>query len=347
MQFTAAVSVPTLISNPAQSGIKYVQAVSTFHKAFKRGMRCTTKRNAETDVESGWQLDGSDPYSLTPPKLFSAGNDLPLDTVDAPGAALTGIQNYDFSDALYVDDQFQMYLVYFTTNSPAINRPLARVPWNWGGLVVFDWDWNRGNNGDGIHTIRSSNASPSARPSQPVTSMVTMQGNVDDIKGLEAQCPGGPAITNNRIDSSRYFVRQHYVDFLARDPDAPDAQHQDDPRGWNFWTSNISQCVFDLSCNHWMRIQTGLAFFYSSDFIQLDPIMANGPGTPGFDSNVYNHRFVYWCYKKYLLRDPGSTQVDQNGWEFWTNDLNTGVKTYADVIDAFQVCADYRNRFDF
>jgi hypothetical protein len=347
IEFSASAHVPTLISNPSQSGIKYVQAISTFHKAYKRGLRCTTKRNSEADVDSGWQLDGSDPYKITPPKFFSDGNDLTMPTVDSPGSALTGIQSYEFSDALSVDDQFQMYLVYFTTNSPVINRPLARVPWNWRGLVVFQWDWNIAQNGDGVHKITSTNPLTTPRPSEPVTSMVTMHGNIDDTKGLEVQCSGGPTFSNNRIDSSRYFVRQHYLDFLVRDPDAPNAQHPDDPRGWNFWTSNISQCVFDLSCNHWMRIQTGLAFFYSSDFIQMDPIMANGPGTPGFDPNVYNHRFVYWCYKKYLLRDPGSSEVDQSGWEFWANDLNTGVKTYADVIDAFQVCADYRNRFVF
>lgn len=37
----------------------------------------------------------------------------------------------------------------------------------------------------------------------------------------------------NPIDEARFFVRQHYVDFLNREPDPP---------GWDFWTDNITKC---------------------------------------------------------------------------------------------------------
>ena len=79
------------ISNPAQSGIKYVQAVSTFRKWTERGLKCIGIRSSESNVESGWQLDGPDPYDPGgfPPKLFSAGNSLTMPTVDYPKNNLT------------------------------------------------------------------------------------------------------------------------------------------------------------------------------------------------------------------------------------------------------------------
>ena len=87
INFTTAVNAPsTFISNPAQSGIKYVQAVSSLRKWTERGLRCLGIRSSESDVESGWQLDTSDPYEI--PKFFSAGNSLTMTTVDFPSRTL-------------------------------------------------------------------------------------------------------------------------------------------------------------------------------------------------------------------------------------------------------------------
>src|SRR5207244_4907706 len=138
-----------------------------------------------------------------------------------------------------------------------------RLRWNWGGLVVFDW-----NGSDAGHNLRYTNAPPGSRNGEPATSMVAMQGV---LSLADVPCPGGPALSENKIDSSRYFARQHYLDFLGRDPNS-DAAPQTDRVGWNFWTSGISQCVFDLTCIHNQRINTGLAFFFSSDFIQTSQL---------------------------------------------------------------------------
>ncbi len=336
IHFSTGVHAPTFISDPSQSGIKYVQAVSTLRKRIERGLRCVTKRSDELNIESGWQLDTVDPYDPGgyPSHRFSEGNDLTMLTVDYPKSLLTFLSSYEFRDSLYVDDQFVMYVVYFTIDpkNPPIQKPLGRLRWNWGGLVVFDW-----NGSDAVHTLRFTNAVAGTRTGEPTDSMVTMQGVVSKA---DVPCPNGPALTNNKIDSSRYFVRQHYLDFLGRDP-LGDSTHPPDPVGWNFWTSGMSQCVFELNCIHSKRIQTGLAFFYSGEFIQTDPGLANPPGTPGFDPAVYNRRFVFWCYKKYLGKEP-----DPEGWQFWTDVLNTD-GDYAHTIEAFQVCGDYRDRPGF
>jgi hypothetical protein len=336
MNFSSSVHAPTFISDPSQSGVKYVQAVSAFRKKNRVGLRCDTRRSSESDVASGWQLDTEDPYVFLPEfpvHRFSEGNDLTMLTVDNPANAVTFILPKEFIDVLYIDDRFEMYVVYFTGSNPAapvFQRPVGKLAWNWGGLVVLDW-----NGQDSIPHLRYSNASPGQRTGTAANSMVTMQGKVHN--NVDVPCPGGPPLTDNNIDSSRIFVKYHYIDFLARDP-AGDQTHQADPVGWNFWTSTISQCVFDLNCIHSQRIGTGMAFFYSAEFIGTDPDMANPPGSFGFNPAVYNRRFVYWCYKKYLLREP-----DLEGWNFWTDSLNSD-GNYSHIIDAFQLSGQYRDR---
>jgi hypothetical protein len=64
---------------------------------------------------------------------------------------------------------------------------------------------------------------------------------------------GGSGLPNP-VDSSAFFVRQQYLDFLNREPDAP---------GLQFWTNNIDQCGTDLNCVAVQRINTSAAFFVS------------------------------------------------------------------------------------
>jgi hypothetical protein len=273
------------------------------------------------------------------------GPNFSVGVTDSPGQPLTSFVDWLFTDAIYIDDRFETYVIYFAEpggGQPPIQRPLGKLTWNWGGQVVFDWNGN-----DAAHNRRFTNAAPIVRtgqiftPSmQKMSSLVTMNGNVRDLPASGAACPGGPPLTQNRIDSSREFVKYHYIDFLGRDPNGnPNASPPvpADPVGWNFWTSAISQCVFDLGCVHTKRVSTGLAFFLSSEFMQSDPIMANGPGSPGFDPPTYNREFVWWCYWKYLHKAP-----DHDGWDFWTKVLNDN-HSYSAMIDAFQSCSDYRD----
>ncbi|HWS86108.1 MAG TPA: SBBP repeat-containing protein [Pyrinomonadaceae bacterium] len=60
--------------------------------------------------------------------------------------------------------------------------------------------------------------------------------------------------TANPIDESEFFVRQHYLDFLSREPDA---------EGLQFWTQEIEQCGTDAQCREVKRINVSAAFFLS------------------------------------------------------------------------------------
>src|SRR5205807_9845917 len=51
--------------------------------------------------------------------------------------------------------------------------------------------------------------------------------------------------TSNPVDNSQFFVRQHYHDFLNREPDTS---------GLNFWAAQINSCGGDQSCVELKRI---------------------------------------------------------------------------------------------
>jgi hypothetical protein len=63
--------------------------------------------------------------------------------------------------------------------------------------------------------------------------------------------------TSNALDSALFFVRQHYLDFLNREPDLA---------GLNFWTNEITSCASDLQCLELKRINVSAAYFLSIEF---------------------------------------------------------------------------------
>ena len=62
---------------------------------------------------------------------------------------------------------------------------------------------------------------------------------------------------NNAVDFAQFFVRQHYVDFLGREPDEA---------GRAFWAGAVAGCGADQRCVTVRRIDTSAAFFLSIEF---------------------------------------------------------------------------------
>jgi hypothetical protein len=54
-----------------------------------------------------------------------------------------------------------------------------------------------------------------------------------------------------------FFVRQHYLDFLNREPDTP---------GFGFWQNEIDSCGSDAQCREVKRVNVSAAFFQSIEF---------------------------------------------------------------------------------
>ena len=64
-------------------------------------------------------------------------------------------------------------------------------------------------------------------------------------------------IGGNAIDSAGFFVRQHYLDFLGREPDES---------GFNFWSDQILSCGGDAACRERRTINVSAAYFLSTEF---------------------------------------------------------------------------------
>jgi hypothetical protein len=68
-----------------------------------------------------------------------------------------------------------------------------------------------------------------------------------------------PESAGNPSDDDETFVRQHYHDFLGREPDA---------EGLRFWADGIRSCGPDAACREVKRVHTSAAFFLSIEFQQ-------------------------------------------------------------------------------
>jgi hypothetical protein len=66
-------------------------------------------------------------------------------------------------------------------------------------------------------------------------------------------------VTANPLDTSEFFVRQHYLDFLSREPDQG---------GFEYWSEEINKCGSDQSCIRKRRIDVSDAFFFELEFQQ-------------------------------------------------------------------------------
>ena len=84
----------------------------------------------------------------------------------------------------------------------------------------------------------------------------------------------------NPSNTTEYFVRQHYLDFLGREPDQG---------GFEYWTGQINQCNGDANCIRNKRIDVSAAFFASPEFQQTGS-------------------FIYELYAGALGRTPNYTE---------------------------------------
>ena len=83
----------------------------------------------------------------------------------------------------------------------------------------------------------------------------------------------------NPIDTAAFLVRQHYLDFLGREPDAD---------GYAFWQNEINSCGLDAQCLEVKRINVSASFFLSIEFQQSGYLVyrtyraayGNMPGAP-------------------------------------------------------------------
>jgi hypothetical protein len=101
--------------------------------------------------------------------------------------------------------------------------------------------------------------------------------NITSNDGATGSSPVRPESFN-----TGFFVRQQYLDFFSREPDAS---------GFAFWTNDIESCGADASCREAKRINVSGAFFLSIEFQETGYMAyriykaaygdATSPGVPG------------------------------------------------------------------
>jgi subtilisin-like proprotein convertase family protein len=106
---------------------------------------------------------------------------------------------------------------------------------------------------DNFYTVTPSLANYHFAPASRSFSLV---GNITDA-AFTANADASPSA--NAIDTTEYFVRQQYLDFLGREPDQG---------GLEYWSAQISQCNGDAACISQKRIDVSAAFFASAEFQQ-------------------------------------------------------------------------------
>lgn len=106
--------------------------------------------------------------------------------------------------------------------------------------------------------------------------------------------------SGNVIDTPEFFVRQHYLDFLGREPDQA---------GLNFWSDQILECGNDFNCLERRTINVSAAYFLSIEF----------QDTGGLVDRLY--RASYGRAPLYAEFMPDTAQMSHNlivnetGWE--------------------------------
>ena len=114
----------------------------------------------------------------------------------------------------------------------------------------------------------------SAAQNDTVTVKANLQRAIDYLELANLLMVNGDLA--NPIDYAQFFVRQHYVDFLSREPDES---------GRDFWTSKITNCIGEADCLESARVDVSAAYFLSIEFQET-----------GY--------FVYRLYRASLGRPP-------------------------------------------
>ncbi len=171
----------------------------------------------------------------------------------------------------------------------------------------------------GFYTVTPTRVSYSFGPASRSFSQV---GNATEAKftATPNSLPG-----DNAIDTAEYFVRQHYLDFLGREPDED---------GFNFWSDQILECGADAGCVERRRINVSAAYYLSVEFQQ----------TGGLVDGLY--RTSYGLRPKFAEFMPDTRAVARDvvvGRQGWQAKLEANKQAF---VDAFVQRPAFREEFD-
>jgi hypothetical protein len=147
---------------------------------------------------------------------------------------------------------------------------------------------------DNFYTVTPSlinyNFSPAARS-------FSLQGNATNTVFTATR---DAVLAGNPLDTPEYFVRQHYLDFLEREPDEA---------GFNFWSDQILICGDDSACIERKRINVSAAYFLSIEF------QDTGGLVDGLNRVSYGRQPFYTEFMPDTATLAREVIVGRDGWE--------------------------------
>ena len=147
------------------------------------------------------------------------------------------------------------------------------------------------------------------------------------IQDDEGDTPKEPP---NIVDQARFFVRQHYFDFLNREPGEG---------GLNFWTNEITSCGTNQKCIELKRINVSAAFFLSIEF-QRTGMLAYLTHTAAFGFLPRYAPFmrdIQLLQKDFVFGAPGADAQLEANKQLYFNEFIQGpefVAKYGDLTNA-------------
>lgn len=169
-----------------------------------------------------------------------------------------------------------------------------------------------------------SNATGAFLPGSPNPAVVTIISN-DPITVQPLPNPLGDA---------QFFVRQHYFDFLNREPD---------PAGFNFWVNQITSCGSNQQCVENKQINVSAAFFLSIEFQKtgLTAYLTRRVALLDFPRYLPFMRDLQALQKDFVFGAPGADAQLEANMQAYFNDVVTrsefvqrfGDRTNAQYVD--------------
>jgi hypothetical protein len=226
----------------------------TFQVTLNAGAPSQVSTQGKVFYDSGpapiFNSDGANPGLGTNATVFILTDDLKVGT-NAPGETDPTVTSVDTPTAS--DSSVSGQIV--DSNGNPVEGAAIHMTGTQDRLTVTDAAGNYHFDNvetNGFYTVVPARANFSFSPSQRAFSQLGQ--HTDAI--FSATPNGGTA---NPLDTTEYFVRQQYVDFLNREPDES---------GLGFWVNNIESCGNDANCRAVKRTDTSAAFFLSVEFQQ-------------------------------------------------------------------------------
>ena|GEM_PF-3427756 len=189
----------------------------------------------------------------TATNIAGTGYDLEPGTTGAlslpkSGALPTGLNAATRQDFVDLLDTAQLSKFGLNINNPPDQNSLAE---KWEGLALIPLR-DLAAPDDYLMLVGNDNDFKTANVFHNGSIVGTNSFNVDNM--ILAYRVTLPVAGLRRISDAQFFVGQHYLDFLNRQPD---------PAGFQFWTNEIANCGADAACAEVKRINVSAAFFLS------------------------------------------------------------------------------------